>query len=304
MKEYIELVAEGKDLTEEQAKAAMEILLSGEASQAQIGAFLMGLRMKGETLDELTGFAGVLRDKADTISPKVSNYVDLVGTGGDCTYTFNVSTTSAFVVAAAGLPVAKHGNRSISSKSGAGDVLEALGVNIMAEPAKVEACVEKAGIGFMFAQLFNKSMKYVGQARKEMGTRTIFNILGPVSNPSNATAAVIGVFSPTLTEPLAHSMKAMGVKRGMIVCGCDGMDEITLTGTTHISEIKDDNVTSYDINPADYGLKITDAEQLKGGNGEENAETTKAILAGKETGAKRDIVLLNAGAAIYCAGYC
>lgn len=172
----------------------------------------------------------------------------------------------------------------------------------MLEPAKVEKSVEEVGIGFMFAQTFNKSMKNVGQARKEMGTRTIFNILGPVSNPSNATAAVIGVFSPTLTEPLAHSMKAMGVRRGMIVCGCDGMDEITLTGTTHISEIKDDNVTSYDINPADYGLKITDAEQLKGGNGEENAETTKAILAGKETGAKRDIVLLNAGAAIYCAG--
>lgn len=281
----------------------MGLMLGGEATQAQLGSFLTALRMKGETIDEIIGCATVMQEKAEHVHPNVSvPYVDLVGTGGDGTNTFNISTTSAFVAAGAGVPIAKHGNRAISSKSGAADVLECLGVNIMLEPAKVEKSVEEVGIGFMFAQTFNKSMKNVGQARKEMGTRTIFNILGPVSNPSNATAAVIGVFSPTLTEPLAHSMKAMGVKRGMIVCGCDGMDEITLTGTTHVSEIKDDNVTSYDINPADYGLSITDAEQLKGGNGEENAETTKAILAGKETGAKRDIVLLNAGAAIYCAG--
>ena len=173
MKEYIAKVAEGENLTEEEAKRAMDIMLSGDATQAQIAAFLALERVKGETLDELAGFAAVLRDKAETISPKVDNYIDLVGTGGDRTFTFNVSTTSAFVVAAAGLPVAKHGNRSISSKSGAGDVLEALGVNIMADPKKVEECVEKVGIGFMFAQLFNKSMRYVGQARSEMGIRTV-----------------------------------------------------------------------------------------------------------------------------------
>ena len=299
MKEYIELVAEGKDLTEEQAKAAMEILLSGEASQAQIGAFLMGLRMKGETLDELTGFAGVLRDKADTISPKVSNYVDLVGTGGDCTYTFNVSTTSAFVVAAAGLPVAKHGNRSISSKSGAGDVLEALGVNIMAEPAKVEACVEKAGIGFMFAQLFNKSMKYVGQARKEMGVRTVFNILGPLANPSRAKNMVVGVYSPELTEQVAKAMARLGVERAFVVSGADHMDEITLTGATTVSEIKDGEVTTFEITPEQFGLKSCSLSELQGGDGMENAKITKAILTGEEKGAKRDIVLLNAGATLY-----
>ena len=303
MKEAINKVIKGQNLTLKEAKEVMGLMLGGEATQAQLGSFLTALRMKGETIDEIIGCATVMQEKAEHVHPNVSvPYVDLVGTGGDGTNTFNISTTSAFVAAGAGVPIAKHGNRAISSKSGAADVLECLGVNIMLEPAKVEKSVEEVGIGFMFAQTFNKSMKNVGQARKEMGTRTIFNILGPVSNPSNATAAVIGVYSPTLTEPLAHSMKAMGVKRGMIVCGCDGMDEITLTGTTHISEIKDNNVTSYDINPADYGLKITDAEQLKGGNGEENAETTKAILAGKETGAKRDIVLLNAGAAIYCAG--
>lgn len=303
MKEYIELVAEGKDLTEEQAKAAMEILLSGEASQAQIGAFLMGLRMKGETLDELTGFAGVLRDKADTISPKVSNYVvDLVGTGGDCTYTFNVSTTSAFVVAAAGLPVAKHGNRSISSKSGAGDVLEALGVNIMAEPAKVEACVEKAGIGFMFAQLFNKSMKYVGQARKEMGVRTVFNILGPLANPSRAKNMVVGVYDAALTEKIALAMSRLGVERAFVVSGKDNMDEITTTTETVISEIKDGKVNTFTITPEQFGLKRASLEELRGGDGTENAVITKKILSGEEKGAKRDIVLLNAGATLYVGG--
>ena len=297
MKEYIELVAEGKDLTEEQAKAAMEILLSGEASQAQIGAFLMGLRMKGETLDELTGFAGVLRDKADTISPKVSNYVDLVGTG-----TFNVSTTSAFVVAAAGLPVAKHGNRSISSKSGAGDVLEALGVNIMAEPAKVEACVEKAGIGFMFAQLFNKSMKYVGQARKEMGVRTVFNILGPLANPSRAKNMVVGVYDAALTEKIALAMSRLGVERAFVVSGKDNMDEITTTTETVISEIKDGKVNTFTITPEQFGLKRASLEELRGGDGTENAVITKKILSGEEKGAKRDIVLLNAGATLYVGG--
>ena len=212
MKEYIAKAVDGKNLTQEEAKKAMEIMLSGEATQAQIAAFLTAMRMKGETLEELIGLASVLRDKAETITPKSENYVDLVGTGGDCTYTFNISTTSAFVVAAAGLPVAKHGNRSISSKSGAGDVLEALGVNIMAEPALVQKCVDETGIGFMFAQLFNKSMKYVGQARKEMGIRTVFNILGPLANPSRAKNMVVGVYSPALTEKIAKAMGRLGVE--------------------------------------------------------------------------------------------
>lgn len=302
MKEYIAALAEGKDLTEKEAKEAMEIMLSGEASQAQIGAFLATLRMKGETLDELVGLASVLRDKAETISPQISRYVDLVGTGGDCTYTFNISTTSAFVVAAAGLPVAKHGNRSISSKSGAGDVLEALGVNIMAEPVLVERCVEETGIGFMFAQLFNKSMKYVGQARKEMGIRTVFNILGPLANPSRAKYMVVGVYDARLTEQIAQVMSRLGVERAFVVGGCDNMDEITLTGKTIISEIKDGIVTTFEITPEQFGFHSCQLADLRGGDAVENAKITRDILSGRRKGAKRDIVLLNAGATLYVGG--
>lgn len=302
MKEYIAKVAEGENLTEEEAKMAMDIMLSGDATQAQIAAFLALERVKGETLDELAGFAAVLRDKAETISPKVDNYIDLVGTGGDRTFTFNVSTTSAFVVAAAGLPVAKHGNRSISSKSGAGDVLEALGVNIMAEPKKVEECVEKVGIGFMFAQLFNKSMRYVGQARSEMGIRTVFNILGPLANPSRAKNMVVGVYSPALTEKVATAMSRLGVERAYVVSGEDNMDEITLAGATTVSEIRDGAVTTFTIIPEQFGMKRVSLEELRGGSGEENAKITRTILDGTERGAKRDIVLLNAGATLYVGG--
>lgn len=303
MKDLINKIAERKDLTEEEAKRAMDIMLSGEATQAQIAGFLTIERMKGETLEELVGFASVLRDKAATISPKLDNYVDLVGTGGDRTFTFNVSTTSAFVVAAAGLPVAKHGNRSISSKSGAGDVLEALGVNIMAEPANVQKCVEEVGIGFMFAPLFNKSMKNVGQVRNELGIRTVFNILGPLANPSRAKNMVVGVYSPALTENIALAMSRLGVQNALVVSGDkDNMDELTLTGPTVVSEIKDYKVTTYKVTPEQFGLKTCKAEDLTGGDGKENAVITKDILSGKLTGPKRDIVLLNAGATLYCGG--
>lgn len=302
MKAAIATVAEGQNLTEEAARRVMNIMLSGEATQAQIASFLALERVKGETLDELVGFASVLRDKADTISPKVEKYVDLVGTGGDRTFTFNISTTSAFVVAGAGLPVAKHGNRSISSKSGAGDVLEALGVNIMAEPKKVEQCVEEAGIGFMFAQLFNKSMKHVGQARSEMGIRTVFNVLGPLANPSRAKTMVVGVYSPKLTEQVAKAMSRLGVERALVVSGEDNMDEITLNGETTVSEILNNTVTTYQIAPEQFGLKRAKIELLRGGDGKENAEITKAILKGEEQGPKRDIVLLNAGATLYAGG--
>lgn len=302
MKEEIAKVAEGLDLTEEEAKTAMNEMLSGEATQAQIASFLALERVKGESLDELSGFATVLRDKASTITPHVDNYVDLVGTGGDRTFTFNVSTTSAFVVAAAGLPVAKHGNRSISSKSGAGDVLEALGVNIMADPAQVEKCVDEVGIGFMFAQLFNQSMKYVGQARNEMGIRTVFNILGPLANPSRAKNMVVGVYSPELTEKVAIAMRRLGIERAFVVSGEDNMDEITLSGATTVSEIRNGEVTTYQITPEQFGLERASLEELRGGNGEENAQITKDILQGKERGAKRSIVLLNAGATLYVGG--
>lgn len=302
MKELIAKVADGYDLTAEEAKCAMNEMLSDEATQSQIASFLTAMRMKGETLEELVGFASVLRDKADTITPNVENYVDLVGTGGDCTYTFNISTTASFVVAAAGLPVAKHGNRSISSKSGAGDVLEELGVNIMAEPVVVQKCVEEVGIGFMFAQLFNKSMKYVGQARREMGIRTAFNVLGPLANPSRAKNMVVGVYDPKLTEKIAKAMAQLGVERAFVVSGCDNMDEITLTGETTISEIKDGEVSTYTVTPEQFGFARCTLDELRGGDGVENAKITRAILKGEEKGVKRDIILLNAGATLYVGG--
>lgn len=302
IKEAISKVVEGKNLTLDEAKDVMRIMLGGEATQAQIGSFLTALRIKGETIDEIVGCATVMQELAEHVKPKTDiNYIDLVGTGGDGANTFNISTTAAFVAAGAGVPIAKHGNRAISSRSGAADVLEALGINIMLEADKVERCIEEVGMGFMFAQIFNKAMKNVGQARKDMGIRTIFNILGPVSNPSNAKGAVIGVYSENLTEPLAKAMAAMGVERAVVVCGNGSMDEITNVGATRISEIKNGQVTTYEIKPSDFGIPYADAKDIAGGTCEENAKITNDILAGVK-GPKRDIVLLNAGAAIYVAG--
>ena len=304
MKEILAKLVAGNDLSVEESKKAQEIILTGQATDAQIAAFLTALRMKGETIDEITGLASVLRDKANTIAPKVDKHVDLVGTGGDCTYSFNISTTSAFVVAAAGLPVAKHGNRSISSKSGAGDVLEALGVNISADPDVVSRCVETVGIGFMFAPHFNPAMKYVGKVRKELGFRTVFNTLGPLSNPSRAKAMVVGVYDKNLTETIANAMMNMGVERALVVSGNDNMDEITLTGATTISEIKDNTVNTYTVTPEQFGFETVELKELQGGDGKVNAQITKDILSGKEKGAKRNIVLLNAGATLYAGGMC
>lgn len=302
LKGILAKLSEGKDLTKEEAMYTQDMILTGQATEAQIACILTALKMKGETLDEITGFAAVLRDKANTISPDVDNYVDLVGTGGDCTYSFNISTTSAFVVAASGLPVAKHGNRSISSKSGAGDVLEALGVNIAADPDVVKKCVEEVGIGFMFAPHFNPAMKYVGKVRKDLGFRTIFNILGPLSNPSRAKAMVVGVYTSKLTDVIAKAMMNIGVERAFVVSGCDNMDEITLTGGTTISEIKDGRVNTFTVTPEQFGFKRCGLDELQGGDGTVNAGITKDILIGKEKGAKRDIVLLNAGATLYVGG--
>lgn len=302
MKTAIATVAENKNLTREEAERVAELILTGQATEAQIASLLTALRMKGETVDEILGFASVLRGKANTISPKLDNYVDFVGTGGDSTFSFNISTTSAFVVAAAGVPVAKHGNRSISSKSGAGDVLEALGVNISADPDVVEKCVEETGIGFMFAPHFNPCMKYVGSVRSQLGIRTVFNILGPLSNPSRAKKMLVGVYSPKLVETIAKVMAGLGVERGLVVSGEDNMDEITLTGTTTVGEIKDGKVEVFTITPEQFSLKRCSLTDLTGGDGNANAQITKDILSGKETGAKRDIVLFNAGAALYVGG--
>ena len=301
IKEAIYKLINHKDLTYEESLAVMGEMMDGTATQAQMGGFLTALRMQGETIDEITAFATVMREKGVKLHPE-RDVMEIVGTGGDEVGTFNISTTSAFVVAAAGIPVAKHGNRSISSRSGAGDVLEALGVNITAEPELVKKCVDEVGIGFMFAQLFNKSMKYVGQARKEMGIRTVFNILGPLANPSRAKNMVVGVYSPELTEQVAKAMARLGVERAFVVSGADHMDEITLTGATTVSEIKDGEVTTFEITPEQFGLKSCSLSELQGGDGMENAKITKAILTGEEKGAKRDIVLLNAGATLYVGG--
>lgn len=302
MKEAIRKISEGHSLTVEEARQAAEHMLSGEATQAQIGAYLTALRMKGETLEEIIGSAMVLRDKAEHIRPKVGTYIDLVGTGGDGINSFNISTTSAFVAAGAGLSVAKHGNRAISSRSGAGDVLEALGINILADPEKVEQEVEQVGIGFMFAPVFNKSMRYVGQARAEMGIRSIFNILGPLANPSGAKNQVIGVYSPDLTEVIAMAMKELGVERAMVVSAMDGMDELSTAEDTRVSEIRDGKVETYTLTPEQFGFRRSAREELKGAEGAENARITRAILNGEDKGAKRDIVLFNAGAALYIGG--
>ena len=302
MKTAIAAVVDGKVLTREEAERVAELILSGQASEIEIAGLLTALRMKGETVDEILGFASVLRSKANTIAPKCENYVDLVGTGGDCTYSFNISTTSAFVAAGAGLPVAKHGNRSISSKSGAADVLEALGVNIGADPDVVQKCVEEAGVGFMMAPHFNPCMKYVGSVRKALGIRTVFNILGPLSNPSRAKKMVVGVYDPAMAETIAKVMAQLGVERGFVVSGDNHIDEFNLAGATTVAEIKDGNVTVFELQPEEVGLTRCTLDDLRGGEGAENAKITRAILDGSERGAKRDVVLLNAGATLYIGG--
>ena len=303
IKEAIEKLVNKQDLTFDEAKEVMNEIMSGETPDILISAYLVALRMKGETIEEISGSARGMRDNGTKLLHDM-DVIEIVGTGGDKANTFNISTTSAFVVAAAGLPVAKHGNRSISSKSGAGDVLEALGVNISADPDVVSRCVETVGIGFMFAPHFNPAMKYVGKVRKELGFRTVFNTLGPLSNPSRAKAMVVGVYDKNLTETIANAMMNMGVERALVVSGNDNMDEITLTGATTISEIKDNTVNTYTVTPEQFGFETVELKELQGGDGKVNAQITKDILSGKEKGAKRNIVLLNAGATLYAGGMC
>lgn len=301
MKELLQKVISGQNLTRQEASRAMEIMLEGTASPVQVSSFLTALRMKGETVEEIIGCCEMMKSKGGSVRLKNDDYIDFVGTGGDGANTFNISTTSMFVAAAAGVTLAKHGNRAASSKSGSADLLEALGVNIMLEPKQVEECIEATGIGFMNAQKFHKAMKNVAPIRKELGIRTIFNMLGPLSNPSGATRQVIGVFSRDMVSVFANVMKMMGVRNAMVVCGADGMDEITVTGKTLVNEIKDGNITEYEIDPHDYGMEYASAEDIHGGTGAENAAIAKAVFAG-EKGAKRDIVVLNSAAAIYIGG--
>ncbi len=301
IKALISLTAEGKDLTQAQAETAMTLMMNGDATPAQVAAFLMALRIKGETVDEITGCARIMRNRATQVVHSRPMAVDTCGTGGDKANTFNISTTAAFVVAGAGVPVAKHGNRAASSLTGSADVLEALGINLGLTAAQVGQCIDEVGIGFMFAPTLHTSMKHVGPVRKEIGMRTIFNVLGPLTNPAGAQAQVMGVFSPNLTEPLARVLGNLGCKHALVVAGLDGVDEISISGPTVISEMEDGFVHTYRVTPEDVGIARAPREYIRGGTKEENARITEAILAG-EPGPRRDVVLLNAAAALLAAG--
>lgn len=301
IKEAISKLINGENLDTATTKTVMEEIMSGKATDAQIGSFLTALRIKGETIDEITSCAAVMRSKGEHINPK-SQVMEIVGTGGDGTGTFNISTTSAFVISAGGVPVAKHGNRSMSSKSGAADCLENLGVNLSISPEKSEEVLENCGMCFMFAQSYHKSMKYVGPARKEIGIRNIFNILGPLTNPASASMQVMGVYDKELCKPLAQVLMNLGVTKGIVIYGCDGMDEATVTDKTYCAEIRNGEIFTYYISPEEVGLGTYQMSDLIGGDGKENAKITIDILSGKEKGAKRDAVLLNSGIALYIAG--
>lgn len=299
-KEFINKAASGKPLGADQAAAAFDIMMSGEASPAQIGGFLMALRVRGETVDEITGAARTMRAKATPVEAP-EGAVDTCGTGGDAKGTYNISTCAAFVVAGAGVPVAKHGNRSVSSKSGSADVLSALGVNLEVTPDTVARCIAEAGVGFMFAPAHHAAMRHVGPVRAELGTRTIFNLLGPLSNPAGAKAQVIGVFSKDWIVPLAEVAGQLGSTHVWVVHGSDGLDELTTTGPTFVAEFRDGTVNSFEVTPADAGLAQAAPEDLLGGEAAENAQAIRQVLS-SDPSPFRDIVILNAAAALIVGG--
>ncbi len=300
LKPFIGKVATGAALSREEAREAFDIMMSGEATPTQIGGFLMALRVRGETVDEITGAVKTMREKMLPVQAP-ADAVDIVGTGGDASGSYNISTASAFVCAAAGVPVAKHGNRALSSKSGAADVLMALGVNIDIGPDLIGRCVAEAGVGFMFAPAHHSAMRHVGPSRVELGTRTIFNLLGPLSNPAGVKRQMTGVFSRDWVEPLAHVLKELGSEAAWIVHGEGGLDEITPTGTTWVAELKDGDVRTFEITPEDAGLNRWVFEDLRGGDAEFNARALRSVLEGQRN-AYRDAVLMNAGAALVVAG--
>lgn len=299
--DYLKQIIARENLNEDQMADLMNEIFSGKCTDAQIGAFMAALATKGETFSELAGAARAMRKKALRLEIPAATLVDIVGTGGDSAHTFNISTTTAFVVAGCGVSVAKHGNRAVSSKCGSADVLEALGVNLNLAPELVEEAVMEIGIGFLFAPLYHKAMKYAITARKEIGLRSIFNMLGPLTNPAAANCMLLGVFSPSLTEMFAKALKLLGARRAFVVHGHDGLDEITVCAKTRVSELADGAVQTYDISPEAYFGDLAAPETLRGGNVNENAEITRRILTG-EHGPKRNVVLLNAAAALLCAG--
>ncbi|RJP72782.1 MAG: anthranilate phosphoribosyltransferase [Candidatus Abyssobacteria bacterium SURF_17] len=300
LKEAIGKLTERNNLTTDEAASAMTDIMSGDATPAQIAAFLVAMRMKGETVDEITGCARVMREKVTRLNPKRRPLIDTCGTGGDGAHTFNISTTAAFVVAGAGVGVAKHGNRGMSSQCGSADVLHELGVHIEAQPSAVEQCIDEVGVGFMFAPLYHGAMKYAVGPRREIGVRTIFNVLGPLANPAFAEAQVVGVYKADLVEPLAHVLKNLGVHHAFVVCGTDGLDEVTTTTTSLVAETVNDAVRTFEFDPADIGIRRSRREDLLGGDIATNARIIEDVLHGEKS-PRRDIVLLNAAFALVAA---
>jgi anthranilate phosphoribosyltransferase len=300
IKALIGQIASGAALSRETAYAAFDSMMSGEVTPSQIGGLLMGLRVRGETVEEITGAVTAMRAKMLTVAAP-ADAIDVVGTGGDASGSFNISTCAAFIVAGAGVPVAKHGNRALSSRSGAADVLTALGVKIDIPPDIISACIRDAGIGFMFAPAHHPAMKHVGPTRVELGTRTIFNLLGPLSNPAGVKRQMVGVFSRQWVEPLAHVLKNLGSERAFVVHGSDGLDEITTTGPTAVASLENGIVKSFEIAPEDVGLPRVEPGTLRGGDAATNADALKAVLEGRK-GAYRDVAIFNAAAALVVAG--
>lgn len=305
LKCIIEKLVEGKDLTFDEAREAMGEIMSGGATDAQIGSFLTALRMKGETIEEISAFASAMRAHCQRINPKVNGrLVDTCGTGGDRIDTFNVSTTAAFVVSGAEVCIAKHGNRSVTSSCGSAEVLQGLGLNLSLDPGNVERSIEKVGIGFMFAPAFHPAMKYAVGPRRELGVRTVFNVLGPLTNPAGASAQLLGVYDPDLTEPLAKSLGRLGSEEAMVVHGLDGMDEISNLGVTKVSWLKAGEVNTFEVTPKNFGVRHARPEEIRGGDQKESAELTYQILNGNEAydDPRTEIVLMNSAAGIVVAG--
>lgn len=302
MKEAMDKLLDFQDLDQVEMERVVEEMMDGTISDIEMASFLTALRMKGETVDEMIGGARALRKRATRVEGiEYDELVDTCGTGGDALETFNISTASAFVLASAGVAVVKHGNRAVSSKSGSADVLEALGVNLNLTPEQVVECVNHEQIGFFFAPKFHGAMKAVANARKTLGIRTIFNLLGPLANPAQATTQIIGVYDLNRVQSMAKALHGLGVERALVVHGMDGMDEISNTSPTLVCEVKDDKLNTYELNPQSFGLPLRSSGELAGGDAEENARIIQELFAGK-SGAKREILLLNSGAALYLAG--
>ncbi len=299
IKNELKKIVKGENLTKNEMIDVMQKIMSGKVMEIEISAFLTAMKLKGETVDEISSAAKVMREKAETINLKNHYTVDTCGTGGDNLGTYNISTAVAFVVAACDLKVVKHGNRSISSKCGSADVLEELGVNINLSPKQTKECIEEVGIGFLFAPNYHKAMKYVMPVRRTLGFRTMFNILGPLSNPANAKAQVLGVYDKNLVEPMAQVLKNLGIKRAMVVHGVDGLDEISNTSETIVSELINGNVKNYTITPEEFDIKRGTISDIKGGDKVENAEIIRNLFNGKDEGPKLDILLLNVAATLY-----